>query len=84
MRRALSFIAVAILFGGFQPGTSLQAPVAELAAQPTIAVDQLCLGSETTPAKRGCCSHHKGVCGCKDGRDVCCDGEFSPTCTCHE
>lgn len=34
-------------------------------------------------AQRGCCSWHGGVCGCKDGRAVCCDGQFSPTCGCH-
>jgi hypothetical protein len=32
--------------------------------------------------KRGCCSHHKGVCGCEDGSAKCCDGMLSPTCGC--
>lgn len=32
--------------------------------------------------KRGCCSHHGGVCGCKNGRQVCCDETLSPSCTC--
>lgn len=32
--------------------------------------------------KRGCCSHHHGVCGCEDGVTRCCDGSPSPTCTC--
>jgi hypothetical protein len=33
--------------------------------------------------RRGCCSHHGGVCGCTpDGRQQCCDGILSPTCTC--
>lgn len=32
--------------------------------------------------KRGCCSHHKGVCGCKNGKVLCCDGTLSPTCRC--
>ena len=32
--------------------------------------------------KRGCCSWHSGVCGCQNGRIVCCDGTHSPTCTC--
>lgn len=32
--------------------------------------------------RRGCCSHHGGVCGCEKGRTVCCDGNFSPTCGC--
>jgi hypothetical protein len=31
---------------------------------------------------RGCCSHHGGVCGCKNDRAVCCDRGFSPTCGC--
>jgi len=35
-------------------------------------------------ARRGCCSWHGGVCGCdtRVGRQVCCDGTYSPTCTC--
>ena len=33
--------------------------------------------------QRGCCSYHSGVCGCKNGRTVCCDGTLSPTCTCN-
>lgn len=32
--------------------------------------------------KRGCCSHHGGVCDCVNGRVKCCDGTLSPTCTC--
>jgi len=32
--------------------------------------------------KRGCCSHHHGVCGCEDGRAKCCDGQLSPSCGC--
>jgi hypothetical protein len=31
---------------------------------------------------RGCCSWHKGVCDCENGRTVCCDGTYSPTCGC--
>jgi hypothetical protein len=33
--------------------------------------------------RRGCCSHHGGVCGCSGGRAVCCDGSFSPSCGCY-
>ena len=35
-------------------------------------------------ARRGCCSHHGGVCGCDEasGMIKCCDGTLSPTCTC--
>lgn len=32
--------------------------------------------------KRGCCSHHGGVCGCSEGRAKCCDGQLSPSCGC--
>ena len=32
--------------------------------------------------RRGCCSWHGGVCGCENGRAVCCDGTLSPTCGC--
>lgn len=32
--------------------------------------------------KQGCCSWHDGVCGCENGRIVCCDGTLSPSCTC--
>jgi len=35
-----------------------------------------------TQKQQGCCSHHGGVCGCSAGRDVCCDGAYSPTCRC--
>ena len=33
--------------------------------------------------RRGCCSHHGGVCGCSGGRAVCCDGSYSPSCGCY-
>ena len=32
--------------------------------------------------RRGCCSHHDGVCGCSGGRAQCCDGSLSPSCGC--
>lgn len=35
-------------------------------------------------ARRGCCSHHGGVCGCdsQSHHQLCCDGELSPSCGC--
>jgi hypothetical protein len=30
--------------------------------------------------RRGCCSHHGGVCGCEMGRALCCDTRVSPSC----
>jgi hypothetical protein len=40
--------------------------------------------SEKEIAKRGCCSWHDGVCGCTGGRQQCCDGTLSPSCTCNK
>lgn len=37
---------------------------------------------ENDPTRRGCCSWHGGVCGCENGRVVCCDGTYSPSCRC--
>lgn len=32
---------------------------------------------------QGCCSHHRGVCGCApNGNLQCCDGSASPSCGC--
>lgn len=33
--------------------------------------------------RRGCCSWHGGVCGCRGGRAVCCDNTLSPSCGCN-
>lgn len=36
-------------------------------------------------AQLNCCTAHKGLCGCRAGKIVCCDGTVStePGCTCH-
>jgi hypothetical protein len=44
----------------------------------------VCIDQSGIDARSGCCSHHHGVCGCKDRTIMCCDGSASPTCTCHE
>lgn len=36
-----------------------------------------------TNERQGCCSHHGGVCGCSNGRALCCDGTLSPSCGCY-
>lgn len=48
------------------------------------AQEQLCSAelSMQELEQRGCCSWHGGVCGCSLGTVVCCDGTFSPSCTC--
>lgn len=40
------------------------------------------ISNAPTDERRGCCSHHRGVCGCADGRAVCCDNTISPSCGC--
>jgi hypothetical protein len=47
----------------------------------SIDMDQLCQ-KNIFYARSGCCSWHKGVCGCQFGRAVCCDGTLSPSCGC--
>jgi hypothetical protein len=37
--------------------------------------------AQTSPTE--CCKDHKGVCGCRAGKIICCDGTASPNCTCH-
>jgi hypothetical protein len=39
--------------------------------------------AETSQAE--CCKGHKGICGCRAGKIVCCDGTASavPGCACH-
>ncbi|MGE5768248.1 MAG: hypothetical protein ACM35H_13745 [Bacteroidota bacterium] len=67
------------------------------AAEPTVARTTAARSEATTPeaclanakgdrlAQINCCTGHKGVCGCRAGKIVCCDNTPStePGCTCH-
>ncbi|MGH9650925.1 MAG: hypothetical protein ACRD3I_10700 [Terriglobales bacterium] len=51
---------------------------------------QFCDGAAQTGAagdrlaqQEACCKGQKGVCGCRAGKIVCCDGKFSEGCTCN-
>lgn len=48
---------------------------------------QACTASAKGPhvAQLNCCKDHKGLCGCRAGKIVCCDGTVStePGCACH-
>ncbi len=37
----------------------------------------------TQVSQSDCCKGHKGVCGCRAGKIVCCDNTTSATCACH-
>ena len=32
----------------------------------------------------GCCNGHKGVCGCRAGKIICCDKSFAANCPCNK
>lgn len=74
----LTFVSLAIA------GNGDRTPVAQEDGQVSICVDASAYGGEMSKdlARRGCCSWHGGVCGCRNGRTVCCDGSLSPSCTC--
>ena len=53
----------------------------------TLGLGAIALAPTRTPDaedRRGCCSHHGGVCGCAGDAHAlkCCDGALSPTCGC--
>jgi hypothetical protein len=71
------------------PGHGLEAKA--VAVQPSLQSLPACPGlleqrlniAQTSPYE--CCKDHKGVCGCRAGKIICCDGTTStePGCTCH-
>lgn len=64
---------------------SLDAPTT--AAQTETLSPEACLAKAKGDrlAQIDCCKGHKGICGCRAGKIVCCDGTAStePGCTCH-
>ena len=84
MRLTLSLFA-ALLFAA--PGFAADAPAGfDLkAAAPPAACAAASLKDNTQVAQLACCKAHKGVCGCRAGKIVCCDNTVSnePGCTCH-
>lgn len=59
------------------PPVAIQAPPAATVCAPADRLAQL--------TQTECCKAHKGICGCRAGKIVCCDGSVSkePGCTCH-
>src|SRR5713226_941026 len=87
MRASRSLIALSLFwFALFGIAFSLRSdgPRGNSPASADIRLDTLCFASAENPMGRGCYSWHGGECGCQGGRDVCCDGTLSPTCTCHQ
>jgi len=79
-------LAAALLFAWIAPLGAAQPvpPEASPQAQPAAAL-ALCppeaLLAQVSQAE--CCKGHKGVCGCRAGKIVCCDNTISANCTCH-
>lgn len=64
-------------------------PPTPVAAQPKSISPEACLanakGMHLAQIQTACCKDHKGICGCRAGKIVCCDNSTSkePGCTCH-
>ena len=67
---------------GTAPGTPSLPPL----AMPIVQACPVPIGQRIATAQvsqADCCKGHKGICGCRAGKIVCCDNTISPTCTCH-
>jgi hypothetical protein len=81
---ALAFVAI----GFALPAAADSSPTAPAAAaQAEANTSEACLARAQGDlvAQLSCCKAHKGVCGCRAGKIVCCDNTAStePGCTCH-
>lgn len=56
-----------------------------LAPRPEICAEavQASAAGDRLAQQQACCKGQKGVCGCRAGKIVCCDGKFSENCTCN-
>lgn len=80
----LRFLVVLLVMLGTAYAADLKATLpASGMPQEVIKCTTLSALDKTAVERSGCCSHHGGVCGCSGGRQQCCDGALSPSCTCH-
>jgi hypothetical protein len=81
----LAFIPTCFLLPAAADSTVGQPPAA--AAPLETISPQACPANAKSPhiAQLSCCKDNKGLCGCRAGKIVCCDGTVSkePGCTCH-
>jgi hypothetical protein len=91
MKHALTLVLVLCLSWIAPLGAADQAAFGETAMPDARRVES---GPGPCPAPAGfdrvaqasqsdCCKGHKGVCGCRAGKIVCCDNTTSATCPCH-
>lgn len=62
------------------PAVAASAPAQRIEACPTPPASPL---NTVQTTQTDCCKGHKGICGCRAGKIVCCDNTVSPHCTCH-
>jgi hypothetical protein len=85
----LLLLATLIHSGVLLAATAAAEPVTGSLAPAEMTVLQACpapVGQRLDTAQisqSDCCKGHKGVCGCRAGKIVCCDNSISPNCTCH-
>lgn len=88
MRISSLLAALAFVATGFAvPAVADSTMDRPAAAQPEAASLQACLENAKGMklAQIDCCKGHKGICGCRAGKIVCCDNTTSTEagCTCH-
>jgi hypothetical protein len=81
-------LAIALLFAWIAPLGAAEpvAPAENLQAGSEIPLPLTACPPEALLAQVSqgdCCKGHKGVCGCRAGKIVCCDNTTSPNCACH-
>jgi hypothetical protein len=82
----LAFVPTGFMFPAAADSTGDHTPVA---AQQEAISPEACLanakGMQLAQIQTACCKDHKGICGCRAGKIVCCDNSTSkePGCTCH-
>ncbi|MFH1818377.1 MAG: hypothetical protein ABIK08_17075 [Pseudomonadota bacterium] len=83
----LALLAFAPAFFALPATADSSASALLAAARHDAAAAQACLAHAKGEhvAQLNCCKDHKGLCGCRAGKIVCCDGTVStePGCTCH-
>ncbi|MBW8327745.1 MAG: hypothetical protein K0M48_00840 [Thiobacillus sp.] len=82
----LAFVAAGFALPAAADSTVEPTPTA---AQQTSISPEACIanakGMHLAQIQTACCKDHKGICGCRAGKIVCCDNSTSkePGCTCH-
>lgn len=67
--------------GSAQPAVAQQ----KMLSPETCVAQAQAKGMQLAQIQTACCKDHKGICGCRAGKIVCCDNSASkePGCTCH-